>query len=56
MVCGWGWLIERKHRNVEIDRLLEYQLGKPAEILIQPTMISGEAVLPEFELNLNLVW
>ena len=51
-----GWLIDRKHRNVEIYRLAEYKLGKPAEILIRPTTISGEAVLPEFELDLNVVW
>ena len=51
-----GWLIDRKHHTVEIYRLTEHQLGKPAEILIRPTTISGEEVLPEFELDLTVVW
>ena len=51
-----GWLIDRKHRNVEIYRLTEHQLGKPAEILIRPTALSGEEILPEFKLDLAVVW
>jgi Uma2 family endonuclease len=51
-----GWLIDRKHRNVEIYRLTDHQIGSPAEILIQPTHLSGEDVLPEFELDLDVVW
>jgi Uma2 family endonuclease len=51
-----GWLIDRKNRTVEIYRLTDYQAGRSPEILTQPTLISGEDVLPKFELDLSLVW
>lgn len=46
-----GWLIDRKTRRVEI-----YRQGKPAEVLLSPTELSGEDVLPGFVLNLQVVW
>ena len=46
-----GWLINRKQRQVEI-----YRSGQPVEILENPTQLSGEDVLPEFTLDLKIVW
>ncbi|MEE3716882.1 Uma2 family endonuclease [Tumidithrix elongata RA019] len=46
-----GWLINRKDRQVEI-----YRIGQPIEILQAPTTLSGEDVLPEFVLSLDLIW
>jgi len=46
-----GWLINRKACEVEI-----YQIGQPVEVLYTPTSLSGEQVLPEFILNLELIW
>ena len=46
-----GWLIDRKSRRVEI-----YRQGKPTEVLLSPTELSGEDVLPGFVLNLQVVW
>ena len=46
-----GWLINPLEKQVEI-----YRSGKEPDVLDQPQQISGEAVLPEFTLNLSLVW
>ncbi len=46
-----GWLINRKTREVEI-----YRQGQPVEILTNPESLSGENILPEFSLNLTLIW
>jgi len=46
-----GWLINRKTRQVEI-----YRQGQPVEILTNPESLSGENILPEFSLNLTLIW
>jgi Uma2 family endonuclease len=46
-----GWLINRQNRTVEI-----YRLGQPVELLESPTLLLGEAVLPDFVLNLSFVW
>ncbi len=46
-----GWLINRKDRQVEI-----YRPNKQVEILDNPTTLSGEDILPNFELNLELIW
>jgi Uma2 family endonuclease len=46
-----GWLINRKPRQVEI-----YRQGKAIEILTNPDSLSGENMLQEFNLNLNLIW
>ncbi len=51
-----GWLIDRKNRTVEVYRLTDYQAGRSPEVLMQPSLIPGEDVLPEFELDLSLVW
>ena len=45
-----GWLIDPKTKQVEI-----YRPGQDIEVL-HPTTVSGEDVLPGFELNLNKVW
>ncbi len=45
-----GWLIDPKNKIVEI-----YRQGK-VEILESPATVSGEDVLPGFELNLNKIW
>jgi Uma2 family endonuclease len=46
-----GWLINRKDRQVEI-----YRIGQSVEILQSPIALSGETVLPEFVLELALIW
>ncbi|GCE61382.1 Uma2 family endonuclease [Microcystis aeruginosa] len=46
-----GWLINRKTREVEI-----YRQGQTVEILTNPESLSGESILPEFSLNLTLIW
>ncbi len=46
-----GWLINRKMRQVEI-----YRLSKPVEILEFPQELSGEDILPEFILNMQIIW
>jgi Uma2 family endonuclease len=46
-----GWLIEPSAKTVEI-----YRLGQPVEILNNPQSLSGEGVLPEFNLNLTEIF
>ncbi|MDJ0579897.1 Uma2 family endonuclease [Crocosphaera sp.] len=46
-----GWLINRKDKQVEI-----YRQKKQVEILDNPTTLSGEDILPNFVLNLELIW
>ncbi len=46
-----GWLINRKDRQVEV-----YRIGQPVEVLKSPTTLSGEDVLPDFVLDLALIW
>jgi Uma2 family endonuclease len=46
-----GWLINRKQRQVEI-----YRQGQEVEILDNPQTLSGEEVLPNFVLHLDLIW
>jgi Uma2 family endonuclease len=46
-----GWLINPQDRQVEI-----YRIGSPVEVLQSPTQLSGEAVLPGFELSLSGVF
>ena len=42
-----GWLINPQDKEVEI-----YRPGKPVEIVQLPVLLSGEEVLPGFELQL----
>ena len=46
-----GWLINRKQRQVWI-----YRLNAEPEKLDNPGILSGEDVLPGFQLNMALVW
>ncbi|MGQ4648458.1 Uma2 family endonuclease [Lyngbya aestuarii] len=46
-----GWLIDSKNRRVEI-----YRQGQAIEILQSPETLSGENVLPEFILDLQLIY
>jgi Uma2 family endonuclease len=46
-----AWLINRKHRQVEI-----YRQGEEKEVLANPEFISGEGILPDFTLNLQSIW
>jgi Uma2 family endonuclease len=46
-----GWLINRKDKQVEI-----YRQGKDKEILAHPVSLSGEDVLQNFILNLDILW
>ncbi|MDJ0736466.1 MAG: Uma2 family endonuclease [Nostocaceae cyanobacterium] len=46
-----GWLINRKLRQIEI-----YCIGRKAEILDNPSSLSGENVLPGFVLDLEKIW
>ena len=46
-----GWLINRKDKQVEI-----YRQNKQVETLDNPTPLSGEDILPNFVLDLELIW
>ena len=46
-----GWLINRKHKQIEI-----YRPNQKVEILESPQTISGEDVLPGFILDLAEIW
>lgn len=46
-----GWLIDPINRSVYI-----YRPGEPMEVLESPETISGEPVLPGFELDLRDIW
>jgi Uma2 family endonuclease len=46
-----GWLIDPQNRTVEV-----YRVGLEVEVLSNPTELSGEEVLPGFELNMRRVW
>jgi Uma2 family endonuclease len=43
-----GWLLDPQGQRVEI-----YRQGQAKQVLAAPTQLSGEAVLPEFVLNLQ---
>jgi Uma2 family endonuclease len=42
-----GWLINPQNQQVEI-----YRLGQPVEVVALPVMLSGEAVLPGFSIQI----
>jgi Uma2 family endonuclease len=44
--CRLGWLINNRDRQVEI-----YRIGQAVEVVAMPVVLSGEDVLPGFELN-----
>jgi Uma2 family endonuclease len=46
-----GWLINPQQKQVEV-----YRLEQAVEVLDSPATLSGEAVLPGFELNLDAIW
>ena len=46
-----GWLINPQDKQIEI-----YRPGKVVEILHDPQTLSGEDVLPNFVLDLGLIW
>lgn len=46
-----GWLIDRSQRQVYI-----YRPEMPIDVLENPTTLSGDPVLPGFELDLNEIW
>ncbi|NER36267.1 MAG: Uma2 family endonuclease [Oscillatoria sp. SIO1A7] len=46
-----GWLIDPQNRTVEI-----YRLGLEAEVLANPSELSGEEVLPGFLLDFRRIW
>ena len=46
-----GWLINPKKRQVGI-----YRLGQDKQVLQQPATLFGEAILPGFVLDLELIW
>jgi Uma2 family endonuclease len=46
-----GWLINREQQIVEI-----YRQDQEKEILAHPTLLSGENILPQFTLDLTIVW
>ena len=49
--CSLGWLINRCDRQVEI-----YRSEQRAIAINAPLMISGEDILPSFELDLSMIW
>ncbi|MFM7426596.1 MAG: Uma2 family endonuclease [Elainella sp.] len=46
-----GWLLNPEARQVEI-----YRPDQAMEVLVAPQSLSGEAVLPDFVLNLDWFW
>ncbi|HAC66206.1 MAG TPA: hypothetical protein DCF68_22395 [Cyanothece sp. UBA12306] len=46
-----GWLINRQAQTVEI-----YRQGQKKEILTSPQFLLGENILPQFRLDLAIVW
>jgi Uma2 family endonuclease len=46
-----GWLIDRKNRRVYV-----YRPQQEVEFLDNPTTVSGEPVLPGFELKMEAIW
>ncbi len=46
-----GWLIIPQTQQIEI-----YRQDRPVEILQSPVELSGEAILPQFTLNLTWLW
>ena len=46
-----GFLIDRSAKQVEI-----YRIRQVIEMCDRPAILSGEDVLPGFELNMNLIW
>lgn len=49
--CSLGWLIDPKTRRVEV-----YRPDQAVEVLRNPEALSGEGVLPGFELNLGTIF
>lgn len=51
--CGLrlGWLIDPRMKAVEI-----YRQGQEVEVLLRPSILSGEDVLPGFVLDLQAIW
>ncbi|MGK7881584.1 MAG: Uma2 family endonuclease [Crocosphaera sp.] len=47
----FGWLINPEKKQVEI-----YRQGQEKEVLDSPQTLSGEDILPEFRLDLALIW
>jgi Uma2 family endonuclease len=46
-----GWLIDPYNANVHI-----YQLGKPIEVLLRPTILFGDDSMPGFSIDLRSIW
>lgn len=46
-----GWLIDPKHKRVEI-----YRVGQVVEVVENPIALSGEGVLPSFTLSMERIW
>ena len=46
-----GWLIDPQTQQVEI-----YRLGQPTEVLTSPSVLWGEEVLPNFELDMSEIF
>ncbi len=46
-----GWLIDPKNKRVEV-----YRAGQVVEVLENPSILSGERVLPGFTLRLKRIW
>ena len=46
-----GWLIDPKKRRVYV-----YRAGEAVVVLEDPATVSGEPLLPGFELQMNEIW
>ncbi|WP_330204147.1 Uma2 family endonuclease [Cyanobacterium sp. Dongsha4] len=46
-----GWLINPEKKEVEI-----YRQGQEKEVLDNPKTLSGEDILPEFNLDISMIW
>jgi len=46
-----GWLLDSYEKQVDL-----YRADKTVEVLENPATVSGEDVLPDFELDLTEIW
>ena len=46
-----GWLVDPFQKRVHI-----YRPGTAVEVLQNPATVSGEGVLPGFEMNIKSIW
>ncbi len=46
-----GWLIDIQNQTVEV-----YRPQEPREVLQEPSLLTGDYLLPNFSVSLNFLW